>query len=396
MKKILSWLLILVLLIISLASCSQNLSEGSSNNKSGNKTLNVNEYVCETPTRILYSLDDTLYYYNKLDGGSYVFCFNPVCKHKNDCISKKLRFGIWQGITYREEDNRLYALRGNNFLSMNFDGSDIKFLYSFGENNWNDNQYETIVLQYLQLVGEYAYMLVQNEDTANMELHRYHIDEGILENLMMNTSQIVSIERYTTNGEEIYFWSYSAEQHGFYKSNMDLTNVQKLSEGDDGYYSPDSVFDGETFYIPVYEKINDKTFTKEFRTYNVKEQRETLLCKLDVEGYAYIYSITDHYLYYSVNNPIIIGQKKTGLGNVYDQKNYHSSVQRLDMETGEIQTVFYNLNYEILGMCLIDNSVMLRGHIFEKSGDYIISDSYMMIANIDENGNFVNIRVLEE
>lgn len=394
MRRLFSCILILALALLMFASCEKNPSHISVDD---NKIFNVNEYVCETPTRIIYNLDCELYYYNKLDGGVYTFCFDPVCKHGSDCISQKFQsLTSWQTILYREEDNRLYALRGKNFLTMNFDGSDVKILYTFGENDWDDSMYKGTVLKYLQLCDEYAYMLVQNEDSGNYELYRYNIDKGNMDNLMGNAAQINSVDRYKTNGEEIYFWSLNGESNGFYKANMDLTQIQKLSDDNGSYYSPESIFDGKTFYIPVYETIDGQTFTQELRKYDVEKQKEELLCELNAEGYAYIYSVTDRYLYYSVNHGVVIGQRKNAIGNVYDIKNYHPSVQRLDMETGEIQTVFYDLNYEILGMCLMEDAVLLSGNVFEKLGNNITSDSYMMIANIDENGNFVNIRVLEK
>ena len=115
MKKILSLILVLTFMIAGLCSCEQEEQQLSQNDRK-NQIINRDDYVCETPTRIIYALDDTLYYYNKLDGGTYVFCFNPICKHKSDCVSKKITFDIWQGLKYREEDNRLYGLRGNVFF----------------------------------------------------------------------------------------------------------------------------------------------------------------------------------------------------------------------------------------------------------------------------------------
>ena len=37
--------------------------------------------VIESPTRILYLENGWLRYYNKLDGGTYPFCFDPLCDH---------------------------------------------------------------------------------------------------------------------------------------------------------------------------------------------------------------------------------------------------------------------------------------------------------------------------
>ena len=92
---------------------------------------NLHDDICETPTRLIYiSNAGQIMYYNKLDGGIYPLCFDPVCKHGNSCSSRKIN--SFSPIRYCEEKNRLYAFYQDSIFSMSFDGSDVRIEYSIG------------------------------------------------------------------------------------------------------------------------------------------------------------------------------------------------------------------------------------------------------------------------
>lgn len=62
--------------------------------------------------------------------------------------------------------------------------------------------------------------------------------------------------------------------------------------------------------------------------------------------------------------------------------------------------VLDDLSYESRTLFLSENSVMISGKCFEKNKDGTIKKGSIveriMLADINEEGNFVNIRILEE
>ena len=99
--------------------------------------------IVDSPTRVLYLENGWLRYYNKLDGGTYPFCFDSLCNHdyfEGFCTSNLFVGGSMAGnLAYSAYDNRFYFLRGHKFCSMSFDGSDVRIEHSFGETG---NPYE--------------------------------------------------------------------------------------------------------------------------------------------------------------------------------------------------------------------------------------------------------------
>ena len=66
----------------------------------------------EMPSRVLLVQTGGLYYYSKVDGESYRFCFNPLCQHTygENCPSRLFWLsGSMPGVvTYSEETERVY------------------------------------------------------------------------------------------------------------------------------------------------------------------------------------------------------------------------------------------------------------------------------------------------
>ncbi|MBQ8498003.1 MAG: hypothetical protein IJ489_11195, partial [Clostridia bacterium] len=89
MKKLVSVLLTLAI-FLTLVSCANTQDkEDETYGEVAKFSYPALSGMTETPTRILYTLNDTLYYYNKIEEESYVFCFDPLCHHDNykECIS---------------------------------------------------------------------------------------------------------------------------------------------------------------------------------------------------------------------------------------------------------------------------------------------------------------------
>ena len=122
----------------------------------------IDSGMTETPTRVLAS-SIRLYYYNKLDGQWYAFCFDPLCTHQTEeCLAYRLARSLvcGQNIEYSDYNGRLYVLRGQKIYSLRSDGSDVRLECSFGERgDWNDNSSfgDTESLKDMTLQGRYLY-----------------------------------------------------------------------------------------------------------------------------------------------------------------------------------------------------------------------------------------------
>ena len=113
LKKILIGILIVMLALQFVACGDQSGINETTKNPIGEETststiYNQHDDICETPTRLIYiSNAGQMMYYNKLDGGTYPLCFDPVCKHSNRCVSRKIN--SFSPIRYDEAENRLHA-----------------------------------------------------------------------------------------------------------------------------------------------------------------------------------------------------------------------------------------------------------------------------------------------
>ena len=133
----------------------------------------------DTPTRLLFTTGGVVRYYNKFTEEIYPFCFDSLCKHDGyDCISYKFEMTDTgrQTIRFCEYDNRFYALRGEQFCSFSFDGSDLKVVHSFGM----DGNFETEMkgylyggLTYLQIHGKNVYFIARDHESGKRGLMCY-------------------------------------------------------------------------------------------------------------------------------------------------------------------------------------------------------------------------------
>ena len=136
-----------------------------------------NEYF-ESLTRVYYlNKYDKYQYYNKLDGETYLLCFDPLCEHGLGCIT--LIFSGCPGI-YSQLDNRIYCSRGDCIYSMDFNGSDLKLEIAFSDKgkNLNDIKDNASDIDNLAFYDNYLFFLLPeyNEDLGkyNNSLYRYN------------------------------------------------------------------------------------------------------------------------------------------------------------------------------------------------------------------------------
>lgn len=364
---------------------------------------NIYSQFVETPTRLLYLDAGYLYYYNKLDGENYYFCFDPLCKHNEECISAKFeKMDFFRPIRYCAENNRFYAIMGTDFVSMSFDASDLKILHSFGnENALNDRVYGTNMLKYLELYDGYAYMTVEDANTGDRKLYRYDFKTETMINLMENSEIIDHMDYFTINDEKIYFWAASDDNVAFYQADINLNNIQKLSDQFTGNYNT-CIFDEDKIYMmrDTRKLINSKStiVSDAIVYYDLETNKENILCTLNYDVRATLHSVTSQYIYYTVQEDIFLGYQELRYSGPKAVYNQYPRVYRYDYQTGNVTVVLDDVLSETRYMYLSEDYVMIKGKLFEIDEDGAVDHdgNCIILADIDENGMFINLRELKE
>ena len=106
-------------------------------------------------------------------------------------------------------------------------------------------------------------------------------------------------------------------------------------------------------------------------------------------------AVTTDAIYFQIPENIYIGYKQ-GIAQKINIYNSQSKVYRLDLASGEKDIVFDNINYSISEICFTgDGKVLMQGaECIADEGD-AKNLAAVFLAEIDENGLFVNVRKLE-
>ncbi len=351
-----------------------------------------------TSTRVLYSLADQLCYYNKITGETAVFCFDPMCRHGDwrTCIS--LRFfanslsSVYK-IQYNEYDNRFYTLRGDKICSFAFDGSDLKIVYSFGERGALDEIGVVGSVHYLQLLKNRVYVSVPDAENGYRDIVYYDIDTGELYNLTQNTGKHTGY--YWLFENELYFWVYDGENRHLYRSDPDMQNLREIET--DVVFGHSSLFHQDQSYYIASREDDEEDLT--IRSYDLESGEIKTVCSIGKGNnlQPYILAISDTSLYFIKKESIDIGYEL--IRGTIEQHMYNdfSKIYRADLQSGEVTVVFDDAECEVTEIYFLENNQVLINGWFCKYGE---GDAEKMetlfIADVDENGNFINIKKLED
>ena len=410
MKKMVS-ILICVLMTAMLFSCDAQIEE---TNQSETQSLGFNtnivyknkgvSFITETPTRVLYTLVDTLYYHNKVDGENYVFCFDPLCAHNDwrSCIS--LRFilnGVGTKIQYYEGNHRFYGLRGDKLFSFAFDGSDLKEEYSFGEDGSLDKVYYNIHYEALTVWKDRMYFCGYDEEQDSRELYYYEINNGKVVCLTEKIRE--SVNCFLIANDEIYIHLISETESGVYRTDMDLIHLEKL-ENDYTFLASDALFVGTTAYfnfrkyIPREDgKSGWESVENEIVAYDTETGEINTFYEYSSTNAAILLAANERYIYFLKPENIYIGYESMRNDTVHvDRYNLNSRIYRLDTETKEIVTVFDDLSCNVQEIYFLDNDrlMILGDHCIAGEGNAQCQQS-VFVADMDENGYFINLKLLE-
>ena len=357
----------------------------------------------DTPTRLLFTTGGIVHYYNKFTEEIYPFCFDPLCKHNGyDCISYKFEMTDTgrQTIRFCEYDNRFYALRGEQFCSFSFDGSDLKVVHSFGM----DGNFETEMkgylyggLMHLQIIGKNIYFIARDNESGKRGLMCYDAETKEMKRLFYDDSSAVYGYLLSENG--IYI-SLIGDNQGLYHIPYEGGTPKLIAE--DIYDSfADGIFDGERFYfiktMPLYDE--EKKYTRYLPDKVVSFIPETGefedVMEIDIQNEHHLLAVTDEYIYYTMSDPISIGYSE-GHRMTTEVFNEYSKIYRYHRESGEVAIVLDDLRCETKMLYFIGDKVLILGHVCTPSEDHAFRTSGGFIASLDENGMFVDLTLMED
>ena len=368
--------------------------------RKGYKDGNV---MVETPTRVLYMYSDQLFYYNKIDGESYIFCFDPLCDHQlSTCISYKFTMtgimGGTQGIEYCAYNNRFYALRGQKLCSFNFDGGDIKIEYSFGENGgWDELYYDPFGLYSLKIYDHYAYMITIDSETGDRNLMRYDVASGEMRELTSQTDIYVS--NYLLGYDCLYLFVLGEEGTALYRSNLDMEEIA-LVPGIEGS-SASGIFDGERLYFIEYrydyDSLTDTTEETPLALVALDFRRGEVvrLQMLEQDAVPRLLAVTDEYIYYTIYEPRYLGTMTDTRGNKNISYNSFSRLYRMEKDGSSPTVILDDISCEVLETCFLGSEILILGSICRVIEEAPTKEGGLMLARLDNAGFVTSIEKVE-
>lgn len=185
----------------------------------------------ELSSRVILVQTGGLWYYSKADGGSYPFCFNPLCQHTaaEKCPSALFwhSHSLNSQLVYCEEKNRVYIGRGQKIYSTSFDASDLRLECSLGESGeLTEVNYDISYIRNLRCYKNYIYFIYNNDETGNNQVIRYDITTKKVQEMTSATD--VQIVAYEIASDYVYFKAvFSDNTAGFYTADMDFENCKR-------------------------------------------------------------------------------------------------------------------------------------------------------------------------
>ena len=360
----------------------------------------------ETPSRVIFTITDQLLYYSKATDEFLPFCFDPLCMHPHSpelCFSWKFAEMAmtrgWQNLEYCSYNNRIYALRGEQLFSFKFDSSDLKLEYSFGEGGKEFGRiflYDGCTeLLYLHINGQYVYMLHRNAETGNRELMRYDVKTSKMVN-MSEKAHLTNhqIWGYILGYDCIYISAFDNDTKKFYlySADLDLENIKIVSEGVN-YDINGGIFDGERFYV-VSGQYNDGKYTGKLEAIDMDTGISKTILEISGENEWELLAVTDEYIYYVPSEKKYMGYETTRNGNDQHYYSCYTSVHRRDKKTGEDIIVYSEDTLDIFTIYIANNIVLIKGQKYIKGNGNADRHSAIFVADIDDNGSFVNMHEL--
>ncbi|MBQ0125627.1 MAG: hypothetical protein KBS59_04795 [Clostridiales bacterium] len=362
----------------------------------GSKIL-IEEFVCGV---------QLAKYYSKIDGEMYVFCFDPLCDHRSHtCIANMLSNRREDSVNYYL-NNRLYFIYDNVLYSCSNIATDLRKEFDMSENiemfTDNSNAIGSIfsdgISLLIELVNSGGRRIWYRYDTSSRKMinTQEYIDK-LIDTEKQEGSFLTAI-----NGKIVYnvynvTWSEmemygivkripTYEEYGTYITDSDFKDIRKTETAFPSQIR--QIFNTDD-YIIYYDIGNGRDLLC-----SSKDTFETTVLIDDYPSdWEFIY-LRDRSLYY-MDYKIFTTPK-----GVHTINSCSGEIYRYDLDTGESTCVYKNdehLSYKII--YLDDDKFMgiiIKDTVYNERSESWDKGFFVIKGDVDENGNFVNVRIVDE
>ena len=388
MKKLIAFIIIISTLAI--VSCGKKPNDPVEPKPTKFYSSETYHGAIDMPSRVLLVQSGGLYYYSKVDGGSYRFCFNPLCQHTfaENCPSRLFisSSSMPAIVAYSEETERVYLARGQKLYSTSFDASDLRLEFSLGEKGGIEEQrYDIDYIRWLRCYDKYLYFMYRNDNTGHEQVFRYDTSSKKIEEMTSGENEWVM--GYEIADGYVYFKMLNSDNIITYvTADMDFKNRKTV---DDPIYPTSGgvsmgVFDGKRFYERAPEGI--------FGIDPLTGEKELISDDPLVLGWAQVLAVKDDGIYFVSDEQTVVGKQYDAyMQQLRDVKQVYYKIYRLSFD-GKMQCVLNMPRGYIQSMNFVEDGVIVNFmSYYVGNAENLSQNGYLFVHfEIDDDGSFIN------
>ncbi len=325
-----------------------------------------------------------LYYYSKVDGESYIYCFDPLCNHSN-CVAKRFSMS-----TLHYCNDRFYSIDDEKIYSFAFDGSDLRLEWDLAEHT------EIKVGKWSNMLAYDRYIfLVSTLTNGDRHILRYNTTTQTMMDLTQETGNYIHYE-FIYNGE---LYGKKADYSGYVKSDWNLSNIQPVSSAIAdifaGGFSVQLTSEGSFIGVLNEKNTSGKNVSFGIQSFDMITGQKILITNADLghEVSSVIYA-DNMYFYFLAKEPVVVGESKSGMSI---SNSYGGKIYRVKRDGTDCRCIYdqSKMKFYAKGIIVYDNDVILYASKYSiVNGSVLsISEGYY-IGHFDHNGNIVDLKWL--
>ena len=346
---------------------------------------NLNMGFIDLPSRIIYDAGK-VYYYSKADGNAYVYCFDPLCEHKDGyCMANsstaKAPF-IFENTFFI--NNRFYYHTGfGQIISFSFDGTDKKIEY--------DGEYEEFEIPgnfwgHCMSAGHYIYIDLYSYASEDGKAHtlRFNVETGEMEDLTEKTGNYIW-PTFLYNGM-IYGYD---EGVGFLKADLDLNSCEEIEK---------IPYTSNCFGSCFYSIVRAKDGNMKVRVYDMKTESTEYYEIPGLKNLAITLYVDENYIYFYQKEIIYLGDRwyKDEL-KPYEKTN-NGSIYRVNLDGTGLVCIYEEDDFEITGRVAVvsgDQFLVEGRNIIVRDNQVETWDSGVLVGTIGADGKIDSLDPVE-
>ena len=396
MKKLLA--LLLAFSCLFLTACNNNPADSTIGKGNPQNSVQPNETelkdtiiynktrdFIDLPSRIVYD-DGGVYYYSKVDGKAYVYCFDPLCEHKGDCLARP-DVKNWNFQCTFFMDNRFYTTTAyGQIISFSFDGTDMKIEYDAGYDpqtvlqfGWTPNP---------SSYGKYIYVPLRADEKGNPHILRFNIETGEMEDLTEKTGNYV-LPIFFYNGE---LYGTSSDSITWIKSDLGLQSCEVIEE-----IPFSSLFLGSCFFSYLYD---NQWNTVGIEIYDMKTGKVEMITneKIGIENAPWILYIDENYIYFYQAESIYLGDIWVKDKLKPKTKGNDGSIYRINHDGSGLVCIYEEEDFVITGFeaTIAGDKFLVEGsNVIVRDNQVETWDSGVLVGTIGADGKIDELKPVE-